>query len=59
MSEDRPLYVEEKIIGALKRLLAGRVNEILEEAQFVIPLIEYGNDDTHYPMSPLITLITC
>jgi hypothetical protein len=38
--DNKDLYTEENIINALKSLLAGRVNELLEEAERVIPLIE-------------------
>ncbi|GHV93634.1 hypothetical protein AGMMS50268_41370 [Spirochaetia bacterium] len=36
---------EENIINAVKEMLTGRVNELLEEAEYQIPLIEfdYGN----------------
>ena len=59
MSENRALFVEEKIIGAVKELLAGRVNEILNEAQFMIPVIEFGNFIGGYVVAPAILLNTC
>jgi hypothetical protein len=39
------LYIEEIIINSVKNLLLGRVNELLEESEYQIPLIEfdYGN----------------
>jgi hypothetical protein len=55
MSETRALYIEESIILAVKRLLLGQVNTILSEAQFTIPLIEFGE----YGVSPIITFLTC
>jgi hypothetical protein len=43
MNDNRVLYVEEAITGAVKRFLVGWVNEILAETEFVIPLVEFGN----------------
>jgi hypothetical protein len=42
MSDNRELYVEEAITGGVKRLLAGRVNEILDGAEFPVPPVEFG-----------------
>jgi hypothetical protein len=42
MSDNRALYIEETITGAVKRLLVGRVNEILADAEFPVPSIEFG-----------------
>jgi len=36
-----------------------RVNEILNEAQFVIPVIEFGGIGGGYAVAPLISLSTC
>jgi len=35
--------IEKRIIEALKGLLTGKVNDILKEAQFFIPLIEISD----------------
>ena len=56
---DRALFVEEAIIRAVKGLLAGRVNEILNEAQFIIPIIEFGNFGGGYAVDPAISLALC
>ncbi|GHV93639.1 hypothetical protein AGMMS50268_41420 [Spirochaetia bacterium] len=45
--------IEEDIINAVKSLLTGRVNELLEELEYQIPLIEFG-----YGISPVIRLST-
>jgi hypothetical protein len=42
MSDNRGLYIEESIVGGVKRLLAGRVNELLGEAVFPVPPVEFG-----------------
>jgi hypothetical protein len=42
MGDNRGLYIEESIIGEVKRLLVGRVNELLGEAEFAVPPIELG-----------------
>jgi hypothetical protein len=34
--------MEESIVGGVKRLLSGRVNELLGEAEFSVPPIEFG-----------------
>jgi hypothetical protein len=39
---DKSLFIEEIIINSLKSLLAGRVNELLEETEYPIPPIEFG-----------------
>ena len=59
MSENRALFVEEAIIGAVKGLLAGRVNDILNEAQFMIPVILFDNCGSGYTVAPVISLNTC
>ena len=59
MSDNRALFVEEGITGAVKRLLAGRVNEILGEAEFPIPLIEFGGYSSGSVIVPVISLSTC
>ena len=49
MSDCRALFVEEAIIGEVKRLLTGRVNEILGEAEFSLPFIEFGSYEGALP----------
>ncbi|GHV04001.1 hypothetical protein FACS189485_08460 [Spirochaetia bacterium] len=48
----RELSIEESIINAVKSLLTGRMNELLEELEYQIPLIEFG-----YGNAPVIRLI--
>jgi hypothetical protein len=39
--DNKELYIEESIINSLKSLLAGRVNELLEEAERAVPPVEF------------------
>jgi hypothetical protein len=36
------LYIEEKLLNSVKKLLSGRVNELLEETELPIPSVEFG-----------------
>jgi hypothetical protein len=56
---DKVLFIEEIIINSLKSLLAGRVNELLEETEYPIPPIEFGSYRGGSAVSPVITLSTC
>jgi hypothetical protein len=51
--------IEKRIIEAVKDLLIGKVNEILKEAQFFIPLIELSDYAGSTAVNPVITLSTC
>jgi hypothetical protein len=43
MGNNRALYIEESVIGAVKRLLVGRVNELLGEIEdAAVPPVEFG-----------------
>ncbi|GHV14607.1 hypothetical protein FACS189491_11120 [Spirochaetia bacterium] len=53
------LYKEEKIIDAVKFLLAGRVNEILGAAEYPLPPIEFGGYEGRSVVVPVIALSTC
>jgi hypothetical protein len=59
MSDNRTLYIEEKIIKAVKKLLVGQANEILSKAETVIPTIEFGGFEHGYAVAPVIVLNTC
>ena len=59
MSENRAICIEETIIKAVKRLLSGRVNEILKEAEFSVPIIEFESYDCEYAVAPMISLNSC
>jgi hypothetical protein len=59
MSDNRALYIEEAIIGGVKWLLAGRVNELLGEGEDAIPPIELGKYRGNSAVVPVIVLSTC
>jgi hypothetical protein len=52
-------FIEEIILNSVKKLLLGRVNEILGEAQFSIPPVEFGNYRGGSAIAPVISLSTC
>lgn len=59
MGDNRGLYIEESIVGGVKALLAGRVNELLGEAGFFIPLVEFGNCRSGSVVVPVVVLAAC
>jgi len=52
-------FIETRIISAVRDLLSMRVNEILGEAEFTIPLIEFGGYESEAVVCPVIVLSTC
>jgi hypothetical protein len=59
MSDNRALFIEEAISGAVKRLLTGRVNEVLQQWEIFVPIIEFGVIGSNYAAAPVISLATC
>ena len=59
MSDNKFLFIEEAITGAVKRLLDVRVNEILGNWEMVVPIIEFGNMGGMYAVAPVISLTGC
>jgi hypothetical protein len=59
--DNRDLFIEEIIINSLKSLLAGRVNELLGEAEFLIPPIEFTHklNEGYYSITPELAIATC
>jgi hypothetical protein len=53
------LFIEESIINSVKKLLAGRVNEILAEGELLVPPIEFGGYRDGSVTAPVIALSTC
>ena len=51
--------IEMRILGAVREMLSERVNELLGDLQFHIPLIEFGGYGCGYAVSPVITLSAC
>jgi hypothetical protein len=56
---DKTLFIEEILLNSLKKLLSGRVNELLGETEYPIPPIEFGNYRGGSAVSPVITLSAC
>ena len=52
-------FIEQQLISAVRMMLIGRVNEILQEAEFAIPVIEFGDYRGGYTISPVITMCSC
>jgi hypothetical protein len=60
MNDNRDLFIEEAITGAVKRLLAGRVNELLGEIEHSIPPVEFGRSVSGAcTVTPVLRLSTC
>jgi hypothetical protein len=61
MGDNRGFFMEESINNAVKSLLAGRVNEILGEAEFLIPPIEFTHKPNggYYAITPELGISAC
>jgi len=59
MSDNKILIIQEAIIGAVKGLLSGRVNEILRDEEFDTPVIEFGNYQGESCVVPVVALSSC
>jgi hypothetical protein len=53
------LYIEEILLNSVKKLLSGRVNELLGETEYPIPPIECGSYRGGSVVVPVISLSTC
>ena len=51
--------IEVKIIEAVRGILSERVNGILREAQFAVPVIEFGEYAGGCSVAPVISLSSC
>jgi hypothetical protein len=57
---DKDLFIEEILLNSVKKLLSGRVNELLGEVEYPIPPIEFGRSlSGGYTVTPVIQLSTC
>jgi hypothetical protein len=60
---DKSLFIEETLLNSVKKLLSGRVNELLGETEYPIPPVEFGNyrggSAVVGACSPVIGLSTC
>ena len=53
-------FIEQQIIGAVRGLLTGRVNQILQEEEFDMPFVEFGEyGGSGSVVVPAITLVGC
>ena len=52
-------FIEQQIMRAVRELLAGRVNELLQDLLLHIPLIEFGEYCGNGSVVPVTTLSTC
>ena len=58
MSEKKG-FIEQQIIEAVKRLLDGRVNEIFNDWELLIPVVEFSKFQNKFVVSPVVSLSTC
>jgi hypothetical protein len=56
---DKSMFIEEKLLNSVKKLLSGRVNELLGETEYPIPPVEFGNYRGGSAVVPVIGLSTC
>jgi hypothetical protein len=56
---DNNLFIEQRIIEAIRGLLTGRVNEILSAWEFLIPVVEFSNFVNQYSVAPVVKLSSC
>jgi hypothetical protein len=53
------LLIEESIVNAVKSLLLGRVNELLGEMEWHVPLVEFGDYRGDLVVVPVVGLTGC
>ena len=56
---DNKVFIEQQIIKAIRGLLSGRVNEILRDWEYLIPIVEFGAVGCGYTTSPVISISSC
>jgi hypothetical protein len=56
---DKSLFIEENIMNSVKKLLSGRVNELLGETEYPIAPVEFEDYRGGSAVVPVITLSTC
>jgi hypothetical protein len=56
---DKTLFIEEKLLNSLKKFLSGQVNELLEETEYPIPPVEFGDYRGGSAVVPAVALSTC
>ncbi len=58
MTEDN-IFIEQRIIDAIRGLLTGRVNEILSKWEFLIPVVEFSKFANRHTVAPVVSLVSC
>jgi hypothetical protein len=53
------VFIEEIVLDSVKKMLCGRVNELLGEVKFLIPPIEFSHKAGSYAITPVLRLSTC
>jgi len=56
---DNNVFIEQRIIEAVRGLLTGRVNEILSDWEFLIPVIEFSTFANRHTVVPAVSLLSC
>jgi hypothetical protein len=56
---DKGLFIEEKLLNSVKKMLSGRVNELLGETEYPIPSVEFGDYRGGSVVAPVIGLSAC
>jgi hypothetical protein len=51
--------IELRILGAIRKLLTGKVNELLCDMQMTVPFIEFSDYKGGNVVVPVITLVSC
>jgi len=57
--KDNNVFIEQRIIEAVRKLLTGRVNEVLSEWEFLIPVIEFSAFENKHTVVPAVSLVSC
>jgi len=53
------VFIEQQIVEAVRKLLSGRVNEILGNWEFLIPVVEFSNFANRHTVAPAVSLVSC
>ena len=59
MSDNKVLFTEEAIIGGVKKILDGRVNEIMRDWDYLMPVIDFKAVGGGYAVAPVVSLASC
>jgi hypothetical protein len=59
MTDKQGLFIEEIVLNSVKKLLSGRVNELLGETEYPIPPIEFTKYRNGSTVVPVIGLSAC